>query len=195
MSAVIGVIVALALFAPRDGSCRSRKTQSLAASPHMFRSELDLAQEDLPHPAGGDLRRPHRLARPRQDAGAVGLAINLFASEQASPELKQAMHVETTEAVTRPLVEFDQLRWQRVKHADGTTSQRINGGGRIPERDAAETARGVEIVQERESSGHRPRVHSALDEGSFLYMPHCCASRPRFGAGKCPAGHGDRQRA
>ncbi len=52
----------------------------------------------------------------------VGWAINLFASEQASPELKQAMYLKTTDAVTRPLVELDQLRWQRVKHADGSTS-------------------------------------------------------------------------
>ena len=31
------------------------------------------------------------------------------------------MYLKTTEAVTRPLVEFDQLRWQKVKHADGAT--------------------------------------------------------------------------
>lgn len=41
----------------------------------------------------------------------VGWAINLFAREQASPELKQAMSLNATNDVTRPLVEFGQVRW------------------------------------------------------------------------------------
>ncbi len=102
----------------------------------------------------------------------LGWAINLFASEQASPELKQAMHVKTAEPVTRPLVEFGQLRWQRVKRADGATSQRIRWRQPDPRESDAEAARGVQIVQERRILPGIGREFSPpLDEGAFLYMP------------------------
>ncbi|MDP1752174.1 MAG: efflux RND transporter permease subunit, partial [Reyranella sp.] len=102
----------------------------------------------------------------------LGWAINQFASEPASPELKQAMHLKTTEPVTRPLVEFGRLRWQRVKHADGATSQRIQWRQPDPRESDAEAARGIEVVQER---GILPGIGREfippLDEGAFLYMP------------------------
>ncbi len=102
----------------------------------------------------------------------LGWTINLFASEPASPELKQAMHVKTTEPMTRPLVEFGQLRWQRVKHADGATSQRIQWRQPDPRESDAEAARGVEVVRERRIlPGIGREFIPPLDEGAFLYMP------------------------
>mgnify|MGYP001591285154 CR=1 FL=1 len=102
----------------------------------------------------------------------LGSAINLFASEQASPELKLVMQVKTTGPVTRPLVEVDQLRWQRMRYADGTTSQRIQWRRPDPRERDAETARGIEIMQERRVlPGIGREFIPPLDEGSFLYMP------------------------
>jgi Cu(I)/Ag(I) efflux system membrane protein CusA/SilA len=102
----------------------------------------------------------------------LGWAINRFASEEASPELKKAMYLKTTEAVTRPLVELDQLRWQRVKDADGSTSQRIEWRRPDPSEREAEAARGIEILQERRIlSGIGREFMPPLDEGAFLYMP------------------------
>ena len=102
----------------------------------------------------------------------VGWAINLFAREQASPELKQAMSLKETNDVTRPLVEFDQVRWQKVKRADGSTHRRIEWRRPDPKERAAEVARGIEVVQERRIlSGIGREFMPPLDEGSFLYMP------------------------
>ena len=55
----------------------------------------------------------------------VGWAVNLFARQPASTELKQAMYLQATNDVARPLVEFDQLRWQRVKRGDGSVHRRF----------------------------------------------------------------------
>lgn len=102
----------------------------------------------------------------------LGWTINLFASEQASPELKQTMYVKTTEAVTRPLVELDQLRWQRVKHPDGTTARRVEWRRPDPGERDRETARGIEILEERRIlPGIGREFMPPLDEGAFLYMP------------------------
>jgi Cu(I)/Ag(I) efflux system membrane protein CusA/SilA len=102
----------------------------------------------------------------------LGWAINLLASEQASPELKQAMHLSTTAAVTRPLVELDQLRWQRLRQADGAALHRVEWRRPDPRERVAETTRGVEILQERRIlAGIGREFMPPLDEGAFLYMP------------------------
>ena len=102
----------------------------------------------------------------------VGWFINLLAREQASPELKQAMYLKETEDVTRPIVEFDQLRWQTVKHADSSTHRRIAWRRPDPVERGAEAARGVEVVQEqRILPGIGREFMPPLDEGSLLYMP------------------------
>lgn len=102
----------------------------------------------------------------------VGWAINLFAREQASPALKQAMSLKETDDVTRPLVEFDHVRWQQVKRADGSTYQRIAWRRPDPQERDAEVACGIEVVQEQKIlPGIGREFMPPLDEGSFLYMP------------------------
>jgi len=102
----------------------------------------------------------------------AGWAVNLFARAQASPELKRAMSRQETDDVTRPLVEFNHVRWQKVKRADGSTHYRIEWRRPEPKERAAEAARGIEIVQERRVlSGIGREFMPPLDEGSFLYMP------------------------
>ncbi len=102
----------------------------------------------------------------------VGWSINLFAREQVSPELKRAMSLKETDDVTRPLVEFDQVRWQKVKQADGSTYRRIAWRRPDPKERDVETARGIEVVQEsRILPGIGREFMPPLDEGSFLYMP------------------------
>ena len=96
----------------------------------------------------------------------VGWVINRFAREKASPELKQAMSRDAAEDVTRPLVEFDQLRWEHVKNSDGFTHRRIAWRRHDPKE------HGTEIVQEtRILPGIGREFMPPLDEGSFLYMP------------------------
>ena len=129
----------------------------------------------------------------------VGWAINRFAREQASPELKHAMYLQTTEAVTRPLVELDQLRWQRVKRRRRLDLTSVSLWRRPDpgERDA-EVAHGHSVLQERRIlPGIGREFMPPLDEGSFLYMPSLL---PQAGLGPAhrsqrPAGHGHRQRA
>src|SRR5688500_4048862 len=77
----------------------------------------------------------------------AGWAINLFARDQASPELKKTMSAKETDAVKRPIVEFDQVRWLTVKHADGTTHRRIEWRRPDPKERAVEVARDIEVVQ------------------------------------------------
>jgi len=96
----------------------------------------------------------------------AGWLINRFAREKASPELKQAMSREAADDVTRPLVEFDQLRWQHVRRPDGSTHRRIAWRRPDPkERDA------VVVHETRILSGIGREFMPPLDEGSFLYMP------------------------
>lgn len=102
----------------------------------------------------------------------VGWAINLFAREQASPELKKTMAAKETDDVTRPLIEFDQVRRLTVKHSDGSTQRRTEWRRPDPKERDAEKARGTEIVQEKKIlSGIGREFMPPLDEGSFLYMP------------------------
>ena len=102
----------------------------------------------------------------------VGWAINLFARQEASPELKQAMYLKETNAVTRPLVEFDQLRWQKVKKSDGSLDRRILWRRQDPKARNAENASGLAVLKERRIlPGIGREFIPPLDEGSFLYMP------------------------
>jgi Cu(I)/Ag(I) efflux system membrane protein CusA/SilA len=102
----------------------------------------------------------------------AGWVINLFAHEQASSELKQAMYMKETDNVIRPLVEFGQVRWQKVKHTDGSTHQRILWRMQDPKERLAEATSGINVIRERRIlSGIGREFMPPLDEGSFLYMP------------------------
>ncbi len=100
------------------------------------------------------------------------VAINLFAHEPASPELKRLMHVPPDDTVTRPLVELGQLRWERVRDRDGGEGWRIAWRRPDPQERAAERAAGTTVVREgRILPGLGREFMPPLDEGSFLYMP------------------------
>ena len=102
----------------------------------------------------------------------VGWVINRFAREQASPALKHTMGMDATRDVKRPLVEFGQLRWQEVKHADGSLHRRLLWRRPDPAEGEAESARGIAVVRERRIlPGIGREFMPPLDEGSFLYMP------------------------
>ncbi len=102
----------------------------------------------------------------------VGWAINIFAREEASTELKRAMYLPETNSVTRPLVEFDQLRWQKVRRADGSVHRRLLWRRQDPKARDAESASGVAVLKERRIlPGIGREFIPPLDEGSFLYMP------------------------
>ena len=102
----------------------------------------------------------------------LGAAINAFAREPASPELKQAMYAKPDADLTRPLVEFDQVRWQHLRRADGSHTRRILWRRQDPRAAAAETAAGIELVKDRRIlAGLGREFMPPLDEGSFLYMP------------------------
>ncbi len=101
------------------------------------------------------------------------VAINLFARAPTSPELAQLMHAPPGEAVTRPLVEFDHLRWERVREADGIERFRILWRRPDPKEREAELAPGTTTVvsEGRILPGIGREFMPPLDEGSFLYMP------------------------
>jgi Cu(I)/Ag(I) efflux system membrane protein CusA/SilA len=102
----------------------------------------------------------------------VGWLINRFAREQASPELKLAMYRKPGDDVKRPLVELDQLRWQRVQRADGSTHRRVLWRRQDPKEHDAEIAAGTQVAAERRIlPGIGREFMPPLDEGSFLYMP------------------------
>lgn len=102
----------------------------------------------------------------------VGWIINFFAREPASAELKLATYHKPSDEVTRPLVEFDQLRWQRLHHPDGSSRQRILWRRQDPKERDAETAAGIHVAAEqRILPGIGREFMPPLDEGSFLYMP------------------------
>jgi len=102
----------------------------------------------------------------------IGWGINLFAREKASPELKREMSLSPAEDATRPLVELDQIRWQRVEDKDGSTHQRILWRRQDPRDRATEFASGAKVTAEhRFLPGIGREFMPPLDEGSFLYMP------------------------
>jgi len=102
----------------------------------------------------------------------VEAAVNLFARAPASPELKRVMHAPPDEPVVRPLVEFDRLRWEVVRHADGGERFRIRWRRTDPNERDAEIAAGTAVVREgRILPGIGREFMPPLDEGSLLYMP------------------------
>lgn len=99
-------------------------------------------------------------------------AINVFAHAPASPELKRLMHARPDEDVRRPLVEFDQLRWERLREKDGDEGFRIAWRRPDPKERDSELASGTTVVREgRILPGIGREFMPPLDEGSFLYMP------------------------
>ena len=102
----------------------------------------------------------------------VEAAVNAFARAPASPELKRLMHVPPGEDVARPLLELDQLRWERVRGADGGEGLRVLLRRPDPAERDAELAAGTTVLREgRILPGLGREFMPPLDEGSFLYMP------------------------
>ncbi|NLH15847.1 MAG: efflux RND transporter permease subunit [Phycisphaerae bacterium] len=102
----------------------------------------------------------------------VGWAINALAHEKASAELKREMYAKTDEEIKRPIVEFDQLRWQTVRRSDGSSYRRLLWRRQDPAERSAETQAGLQVVRDRRVlAGIGREFMPPLDEGSFLYMP------------------------
>jgi copper/silver efflux system protein len=84
----------------------------------------------------------------------VEWAVNLFARKDA------------------PLVEFDELRWQKVRDTEGHSHRRMLWRKPATAQREAESARGVQVVKEtRILPGIGREFMPPLDEGSLLYMP------------------------
>jgi len=99
-------------------------------------------------------------------------AINRFATEKMSVEQKRAQYLPVDEDVTRPLVEFSFLRWQRIKQSDGTESTRMLWRRQDPKERESELGSGVQILSEKQIlPGIGREFMPPLDEGSLLYMP------------------------
>ncbi|HZN66161.1 MAG TPA: efflux RND transporter permease subunit [Tepidisphaeraceae bacterium] len=102
----------------------------------------------------------------------VEWAVNQFARERASPRLSRLMHAPPGEAVARPLLELDQLRWQRVREPGGAERPRLLLRRQDPAEREAETAAGLRVQAERRVlPGIGREFMPPLDEGAFLYMP------------------------
>jgi Cu(I)/Ag(I) efflux system membrane protein CusA/SilA len=82
------------------------------------------------------------------------------------------MYRQPTDDVRRPLIEFDQLRWQRLKGADGFVHRRMLWRRQDPKERENEATRGLAVLKEhRILPGIGREFIPPLDEGSFLYMP------------------------
>jgi Cu(I)/Ag(I) efflux system membrane protein CusA/SilA len=102
----------------------------------------------------------------------VEWAVNLFASEPASPELRRLMGAGESDAVARPLLEFAHLRWQRVRDASGEERTRFRWRREDPSEQRAESTTGLTVLGEgRILPGLGREFMPPLDEGSLLYMP------------------------
>jgi Cu(I)/Ag(I) efflux system membrane protein CusA/SilA len=102
----------------------------------------------------------------------VEWAVNAFAREPASAELKRAMYLDPDAPVRRPLLELDQLRWQRLRHADGTERTRLLWRRPDPAQSDGQAGAGMTVLREgRILPGLGREFFPPLDEGAFLYMP------------------------
>lgn len=100
----------------------------------------------------------------------VGEAIDTL--KEASSELKRLMHEPANSDMTRPLLELDQLRWQRVRDKAGSEYSRLLWRRQDPRDRNAEVAAGLVVLREsRILPGLGREFMPPLDEGSFLYMP------------------------
>ena len=97
--------------------------------------------------------------------------LNRFAYEPLSPELRAKMYLQQDEARKRPLVEFAELRWQRLRQGNAAPT-RLLWRRQDPQEAAAERTAGIEVLQEdRLLPGLGREFIPSLDEGSLLYMP------------------------
>jgi copper/silver efflux system protein len=82
------------------------------------------------------------------------------------------MYLKESDDAVRPLVEFAQMRWQRLRQPDGSTSARLLWRRQDPNERTAELASGKQVIVERRIlPGIGREFIPPLDEGSFLYMP------------------------